>query len=381
MNFELTDDQKLLQKTVTAFVRKDSPVSRFRKLRDDDLGYSLEVWRQMGELGWLSVVLPESVGGFGGCFIDAALMLEAFGTTLVPEPFIPSIIMAAGAMVDAGKPDQIERWIEPLISGETTAALAYVEEGSRFYFDNPQCTATKQGAAYQLTGNKRFVLNGHAAHVLVVSAKVDGELGLFVVDSKMPGVTIQSIKTFDGQRAANIRFEKVELADDRRLGDGSKALTALSRTLDRAAAAACAEGVGLLDRVLKMTNEYLQTRDQFGVKIGSFQALQHRAVDMFVQTELCKSASILASIMADSDDETARQDAISAAKVQLVEGGRFVTQQSIQLHGGVGITDEHDIGLYFKRMHVLNTLFGDEDYHLQRFAASPTFLEGVEVAV
>jgi alkylation response protein AidB-like acyl-CoA dehydrogenase len=381
MNFELTDDQKLLQKTVTTFVKKDSPVKRFRDLRSDELGYSLEVWRQMGELGWLSVILPESVGGFGGSFIDAALMLEAFGTTLVPEPFVSSIVMAAGIMADAGQPEQIERWLEPLMEGETTAALAYVEDGCRFDFDKPKSEATKQGSGYRLTGDKRFVLNGHAAHFVVVSAMVDGEVGLFVVDSKMPGVTIQPIKTFDGQRAANIRFENVELEDGRRLDKNGKGLQALSRTLDRAAAAACAEGVGIVTTALKMTNEYLQTREQFGVKIGSFQALQHRAVDMFVQTELCKSSSIMASIMADSDDAIARQDAISAAKVQMVEGGRFVTQQSIQLHGGVGITDEHDIGLYFKRMHVLNTLFGDEEFHLKRFAASPTFLEGVEVAV
>lgn len=383
MNFDLSQDQKLLVDTAAAFVRKESPVTRLRALRQDPLGYSKQVWKQMGELGWLGILVPESLGGFGGTFVDAALVIEKLGTTLVPEPYVASVVLAGGMILGAGSEAQKKRWIEPLVAGDATYALAYAERESRFDPLRVATRAEKSGAGYRLSGEKVFVLNGHAADAIVVSARTSGSAGeregvsAFVVDAKARGVTVRPIKTMDGHHAAMVTFDGAVVDADRLLGGDGAAGPALERAIDLGAAAACAEGVGIMQTVLAMTRDYLCTREQFGVRIGTFQALQHRCVDMFIETELARSASMMASIKVDDPDETERKSAISAAKAQLAVSGRFVTQQSIQLHGGIGVTDEHDVGLYFKRMHVLNTLFGDEEHHLARFASLPTFTAGI----
>ncbi len=383
MNFDLSQDQKLLVDTAAAFARKESPVTRLRAMRQDAVGYSKAMWKQMGELGWLGILLPESLGGFGGTFVDAALVLEKLGTTLVPEPYIASVVLAGSAILGAGSAAQHKRWLEPLMAGDATLALAYAEREGRFDPLRIATRAQKTGNVYRLRGEKVFVLNGHAADSIVVSARTSGEsvdrggVSAFVVDAGARGLTTRPIKTMDGHHAAILTFEDVEVEVDRLLGGEGKAAPALEKALDLGAAAACAEGVGIMQTVLAMTRDYLCTREQFGVKIGTFQALQHRCVDMFIETELARSASMMASIKADDPDETERKSAISAAKVQLAVSGRFVTQQSIQLHGGIGVTDEHDVGLYFKRMHVLSTLFGDEEHHLARFASLPTFTAGI----
>ncbi len=384
MNFDLSQDQKLLVDTAAAFAKRESPIARLRSMREDPVGYSRGVWKQMGELGWLGILLPESLGGFGGGFQDAALILEKLGTTLVPEPYVASVILAGSTILALGTDEQRARWLQPLAAGDVTLALAYAERESRF---NPAAIATvaqKSGAAYRLSGEKVFVLNGHAADALVVSARTSGSRGdrdgvsAFVLDAKTPGLSVRSIKTMDGHHAAMITLQDVEADASRLLGPAGGAGGALERAVDLGAAAACAEGVGIMQTVLAMTRDYLCTREQFGVKIGTFQALQHRCVDMFIETELARSASMWASIKADDADDVERKTAISAAKVQLATSGKFVTQQAIQLHGGIGVTDEHDVGLYFKRMHVLNTLFGDEEYHLTRFASLPSFRAGID---
>jgi alkylation response protein AidB-like acyl-CoA dehydrogenase len=378
MNFELSDDQKLLKKTVADFARKDSPVARFRRLRADPLGYEKSVWRKMGELGWLAVPYSEDQGGFGGSFVDVSLILEELGRTLVPEPYLASVVLGGTPLARLGTQEQVSRWLEPMINGKTSLALAYAERGERYALDRVNTTATADGQGYVLHGEKVFVLNGHGADAIVVSAKSGKGVSLFVVNAGSPGVTRQTIKTIDGGKGALLGLNRVRVEKDQLLGDEGGALPTLEWTIDRGAAAACAEGTGLMAQVLKITRDYLCTREQFEAKIGTFQALQHRAVDMFVETEISKSTSILAAIAADGEDRWERASAISAAKVQLALGGRFVTQQAIQLHGGIGITDEADVGLYFKRMHLLNTLFGDEQYHLERYAALPTFAAGSE---
>jgi alkylation response protein AidB-like acyl-CoA dehydrogenase len=383
MNFDLSQDQKLLVDTATAFVRKESPVTRLRAMRSDPIGYSKDLWKKMGELGWLGILLPESLGGFGGTFVDAALIVEKLGTTLVPEPYVASVLLAGSTLLSAGTPAQKKQWLEPLAAGDVTLALAYAERESRFDPFRIATRAEKAGSGYRLTGEKIFVLNGHAADAIVVSARTSGSagdrdgVGAFVVDPAMRGLTVRPIQTMDGHHAAILRFDGVEVAADRVLGAEGGAAEALERALDLGAAAACAEGVGIMQTVLSMTRDYLCTREQFGVRIGTFQALQHRTVDMFIETELARSASMMASIKVDDPDEIERKSAISAAKAQIAVSGRFVTQQAIQLHGGIGITDEHDVGLYFKRMHVLSTLFGDEEHHLARFASLPSFTAGV----
>jgi len=377
MDFELSDDQKMLVDTAASFAKKESPVTRLRRLREDELGYEKKVWRQLGELGWLGILFPDELGGFGGRFMDAALVIEQFGATLVPEPYIPAIVLGGMSILHAGNSEQQKRWLPPLIEGKCTYALAYAEAASRFDVNAISTTATADGDSYRLDGEKVFVLNGHAADSIIVSARVGDAVSLFVVDAGTDGVSVQPLKTMDGQRAARIRFDKVAISSDRLLGEVGNGGAVLDKVMDLGAAAAVAEGLGITQAVLDMTVEYMKTREQFNAKIGMFQALQHRAVDMFVQVQLCRSMMMLAGIRADDADDDLRRSGVSAAKVQLATGGRFVVRQGIQLHGGIGCTDEHDVGLYFKRMQVLAMLFGDEDYHVNRFASQPSFTAGI----
>lgn len=379
MDFELTADQKLLVDTVASFAKRESPPSRLRKLRQDPIGYSRDTWKQMADLGWIGVMFPESMGGYGGGFIDVALILEQLGTTLVPEPLIPSLVLAGTALRDSGDARAIERWLPSMIAGDATFAFAYAEEGARF--DPLHCAtrAEKREGGWVLRGKKIFVLNGHAADEIIVVARTSGDissrdgLALFVVPRTAARLDAKSIRLIDGHGAAMLALDGVEVDADREIKVAGSVADLIESVIDHGAAAACAEGVGVMRAALDMTTDYLRTRTQFGVKIGSFQALQHRAVDMFVEVELAKSTSILAAIKVSATDPIERAFSISAAKAQLGVSGRYVTQQSIQLHGGVGVTDEHDIGLYFKRMQSLNTLFGDEEFHVQRYASSPRF--------
>ena len=378
MDFELSADQKLLLETAASFVKRESPVTRLRKLRDDAIGWQKPAWKAMAELGWLAIAFPEEAGGLGGSFVDAAIVLEQLGTTLVPEPFIPTLV-AATTLARGGDAAQRDRWLAPALAGDTSLALAWGEEGGRYHPCHITTRAEKKGDGWVLRGAKTFVDNGHAADALVVSARTSGSdddregVSLFVVAPDAPGVTRRAFATIDGHRAAHVALDGATVAAGALLGEAGAGASVLDEALDVGAAAACAESVGVMRAVLAMTCDYLRTREQFGVKIGSFQALQHRAVDMFVETELSRSVSMMASIKVSSPDATERAAAISAAKAQVAESGRFVTQQAIQLHGGIGVTDEHDVGLYFKRMHALITAFGDQEHHVARFAALPTF--------
>jgi len=382
MNFDLSDEQRLLVDSVATFVKKQSPIGRLRSLRADAVGWSRDVWRQMGEFGWLGVSLPEQAGGLGGSFVDAALILEQLGAALVPEPILPSLV-AAAPVLRLGTAEQQARFLAPFAAGEQSLALAWAEAQGRHDVADVATRAHRSGSGFRLEGEKRFVQNGHAADFIVVSARTSGGardregVSAFVLDRDTPGLHVRPIKTMDGHHAALITLAGVEVSADRLLGAEGSARAALEEAMDVGAAGACAEGVGITRAVLAMTTEYLRTREQFGVKIGSFQALQHRAVDMFVETELCKSTAILAAIKVSDPDEVERKAAISAAKVQLSVGGRYVTAQGTQLHGGIGVTDEHDIGLYFKRMQALSALFGDEEHHVARFASLPSFTAGL----
>ena len=390
MDFSLSDDQKMILKTAADFVKKELPLTRMRKMRQDEVGFSRETYKQMGELGWLGIALPESVGGFGGSFVDASLILEQLGRGLVSEPYAETAVVAAGALLHAAAlgadaQAQQERWLAPLAVGDEVISLAWAERGSRFDPAWLDCRAEMSGNRWRLKGDKVWVLAGNAADRLLVTARTSGAtadrdgVSLFVVDREQAGVELRPLRTMDGRHAAHLRLD-CELEPDRLVGPEGGALPALERALDLGAAASCCEGVGAMRASLDMTVEYLKTREQFGVKIGVFQALQHRAVDMFIQAELARSATIRSSIEVDSDDVDLRQRTVSAAKVQLAVSSRYVSQQAIQLHGGIGVTDEHDIGLYFKRLHVLSTLYGDEEHHVARFAALPSFEAGIRAS-
>ena len=375
MDFDLDQDQQMLSQTVADFAKNESPVARFRRFREDEVGYDPAVWRKMGELGWPGVPFPESVGGFGGGFVECAIVLENLAATLVPEPFLASVVLGGSTLLRAGSAEQHAAYLTPMIEGETTLALAYSERDSRHDVGAIETTATPKDGGYELNGEKVWVLNGHHADHLVVSARAPGGVTLFVVPRNAKGIRVRVAKTIDGHKAAFITFDRVAVGADARLGAEGSGAGVLDRTMDYAAAAAVAEAVGLATTMLRMTVDYLGTREQFGVKIGSFQALQHRAVDMYAETELLRSISMASAVRADEGEARLRRADISAAKYQLATGGIWVAQQALQPHGGIGVTDEHDIALYFKRMYALNALFGDAEHHVARFASSPDFVE------
>jgi alkylation response protein AidB-like acyl-CoA dehydrogenase len=356
MDFELDQDQQMLANTVADFAKNESPVERFRKLRDDDIGYDPAVWRKIGELGWLGVPFAESAGGFGGSFIECAVVLENLATTLVPEPYLASVVLGGMTLARAGNAAQHEAYLTPMIEGETTLALASSEPQSRYDVSAVETTATPDGGGYKLSGEKVWVLNGHQAEHLIVSAKAPRGVTLFVVPRDAEGVDVTVAKMIDGRKAAFIKLDNVAVGQDVRLGEEGSGAEVLDRTMDYAAAAAVAEGVGVATTMLRMT---------------------HRAVDMYAETELLRSISMASMVRADEDDISTRRGDVSAAKVQLATSGIWVAQQSLQLHGGIGVTDEHDIGLYFKRMYALNALFGDEEHHVARFASDAAFAEAV----
>ena len=380
MNFDLSKEQEMIVASVTSFVKDESPIERFRRLRDAEAGWDKDVWAQMGDYGWLGIAFPEDVGGIGGSFIDMALILEQLGRNLVPEPYIASVVLAGGLVDRLGTDDQRQALLPPMIEGQTSLTLAYSERQSRYNLEDCLTSAERtDDGGYRLDGGKVWVLNGETADTLIVLARTAGDqldrsgLSLFIVPADAEGLTRTAIQGMDGQRTAHLGFDGVQLGADALLGPEGEAIEAVEWAVDRAAAAACAEGQGQLTELLSRTIDYLKEREQFGTKIGSFQALQHRAADMFAEVELCKGTMILAAIKADSDDPEERSAEISAAKLQLSDGGWFVQENALQLHGGVGITDEQDVGLFFKRLRVLNGLFGDADYHVDRFQRSARF--------
>lgn len=385
MDFELNEDQKLLKDSAAQFT-KTSPVTRMRKLRshgstghgahseqNDPIGWEPSVWKQMGDLGWLGLFYPEDIGGLGMTFFDLCLIIEELGKTLVPEPIIASVVLAGGAVLHAGTKAQQKEILGPMIDGKTSLALAWSEKNGRYDASHVKTTATLANGQYTLTGEKIWALNGHAANTLIVSAQTASGISLFAIPKDAAGLTLTGIKTMDGQRAANLRLEGVQVPASALLGQEGKGLEAIEAALDLAAAATCSEAVGIASTVLWMTVNYLNVRKQFGVAIGTFQVLQHKSVDMFIETELLKSTAILATVKATDTDVNERKRAVSIAKAQLSSGGKLIVQHALQLHGGIGITDEHDVGLYFKRMNVIASLFGDEEHHLARFASLPSF--------
>ncbi len=379
MNFDLTEEQQMIMDQVAKFVANESPVSRFRALRETERGWEPEMWAKMAEQGWLAIEIPEDQGGFGGSFVDVAIILEQLGRGLVPEPYVASVVLAGGLLSELGSEAQREAFLTPMIEGSTTLAFAYAEAQSRYNPADCLLQAEPFGDRWKLSGEKVWVLNGHAADQIVVVARTGGEqldeagLSLFVIDGDAEGLTRIRVPGMDGQRTAVLRLDGVEVGTDRLLGRAGDAFSSIERAIDRGAAAACAEGQGQIRELFERTVAYLKERQQFGVPIGSFQVLQHIASDMYAETEICSGATILASIQVDNPDVDKRKADISAAKLQLSDGGWFVQENAIQLFGGIGVTDEQDEGLFFKRLRVLNGLFGDADWHVSRFQSLKSF--------
>ena len=374
MDFNLSEEQQMLVDSIEKFVANEYDFDTRRQLTDSELGFSSANWEKFADFGWLSVPFAEQHGGFSGSVVDVMLMAEAFGKVLVTEPFVPSIVLGGRLIELLGNASQCAELLPPLIEGKLQLALAYNEAGTG---GNPACVttrATRDGDDYVISGGEKLmVLNGHAADYLLVTARSDGNdrdargIEILVVDSKSEGLTQRAYPTVDGLRAADIKFSEVRVPAGQCLGDPNANLHVLETVIDEAIVAFGAEAIGAMETLVKTTVEYAQTREQFGSPIGKFQALQHRMVDMFIAHEESKSLLYMAALRSLEGGNIAKR-AASALKVQLSKAGRLVGQEAVQIHGGMGMTDELKVGHYFKRLTAIDTLFGSYDYHLERYA-------------
>ncbi|MBI4987657.1 MAG: acyl-CoA dehydrogenase family protein [Rhodocyclales bacterium] len=368
MDFNYTDEQNALQDTLRRFISKDYGFEQRRALAKSDAGFSREHWAQFAELGLLALPYPEEFGGMNGNAVDTLLVMEAFGRGLVLEPYLATVIVAGGLIRDAGSDAQKEALLPAIAGGELMMALAHYEPGARYEVSRVDTAAKADGSGWKLSGAKGVVLGGGAADKLLVSARTEKDISLFLVDRKADGVTVRSYMTQDGGRAAEIHFDNVAVGADALVGTKDAALPAIERALDYGIAALCAEAVGIMAALDEATLEYLKTRKQFGQPIGRFQALQHRMVDMVIATEQSRSMATLAAVKADSPDAAERRRALSAAKAYIGQQARFVGQQAVQLHGGMGVVDELNVSHYFKRLTMIDLTFGNTDHHLGLFS-------------
>lgn len=372
MNFDLSEERQMLVDSVSKFLQNDYDFEIRRKLAKSELGFSRDNWKTYADLGWLSVPFSADLGGFGGTTVDLMLMHEQFGKAMVVEPLVPTLILGGRLIELLGSAGQKESLLSAVIQGELQLALASNERIAR---NNPAIvgtTATQSGDSYVLNGEKIVVLNGQAADQLLVTARTSGAvdakdgISVFLVDANAAGVERTAYATLDGLRAADIKLTNVKVPAANLLGTAGAALEAVETVLDEATLALCAEAVGAMEVMYKTTVEYCKTRKQFGMPIGKFQVLQFRMVDMFIAHEQSKSMIYMAALRAPEGREAARK-AISAAKVQIGKASRKVGQEAIQLHGGMGMTDELNVGYYFKRVTAIDALFGNVDYHLERY--------------
>jgi alkylation response protein AidB-like acyl-CoA dehydrogenase len=374
VDFSLTQEQTLIRDSALRFVADEYGFAARTALAQSTDGFSREHWKTFAELGWLGIGLPEERGGFGGTPVETMLLMEAFGTGLVLEPFVASVVLGGGALAHGASSSEHFDLLRAMVEGDVLLTLAYAEPDGRF---DPAAVVTRarsDGADLVITGKKVAVPFGAAADHFVVSLRTGDSNGdskgiaLAVIDARSGGIARNDYTTIDGLRASDITFDGVRVPRAALLD--APGLELLERVLDDGIAAICAEAVGVMATMQRVTVDYLKTRKQFGVSIGSFQALQHRAVDMLIQLELARSMEIFAAMMLRSAGSTAeRRRALSAAKVQVSRSGRYVGQQAIQLHGAIGMTDEYMVGHYFKRMSAIELSFGDVDYHLKRYVA------------
>jgi pimeloyl-CoA dehydrogenase small subunit len=372
MDFDLSEEQRLLKESVDGLLTDSYDFDQRKKYMAEKGGWSKTLWGKLAEQGLLGLPFSEDDGGFGAGGVETMIVMEALGKALVLEPYLATVILAGGFLRHGGSAEQKAAHIPGIIDGSKTFAFAQLEKNSRYDLGDVSTTAKKKGDGWVIDGEKFVVLNGETADMLVVTARTKGGqrdhggIGLFLVPGNAKGIARKGYPTQDGLHAADITLTGIEVGADAAIGDPENALPLIERVVDEARCALCAEAVGVMDASLKSTVEYLKTRKQFGVAIGSFQTLQHRAADMFVAVEQARSMSMFATMASEFDNANERATAVAAAKVQIGKSLKFVGQQSIQLHGGIGMTQEAKIGHYFKRLTMIENTFGDTDYHLRR---------------
>jgi pimeloyl-CoA dehydrogenase small subunit len=372
MDFDLSEEQRLLKESVDGLLTDAYDFDSRKKYMAEKGGWSRAIWSRLAEQGLLGLPFSEDDGGFGAGAVETMIVMEALGKALVLEPYLATVVISGAFLRHGGSAAQKAAHIPGIIDGSRTFAFAQLEKNSRYDLNDVSTTAKAKGDGWVIDGEKFVVLNGENADTLIVTARSKGGrrdasgIGVFAVAADAKGVARKGYPTQDGLHAADITFTGVEVGADAAIGDPDNALPLIERVVDEARTAMCAEAVGAMDESLKTTVEYLKTRKQFGVAIGSFQTLQHRAADMFVAVEQARSMSMFATMAAEFDNANERATAVAAAKVQIGKSAKFVGQQSIQLHGGIGMTQEAKIGHYFKRLTMIENTFGDTEYLLRR---------------
>ena len=365
MDFELTDEQKMLNETVTRFVAETYNFqAREHALKTAD-GWSRDAYAGLAEMGLLALPFAEEDGGFGGGGIEMMIVMEALGRGLIVEPFFATVVLAGGVLRHGATAEQRAALVPDLVAGTRIMALAHSEKGLPRHTLDARCTAVRSGDGWTIDGRKIAVIHGQSADTLIVSARTQEGLSLFLVDAKAPGVTITGARGYDGVPVATVGLTGATVAADALIGAAGDGAATLATVFEEATAALVAEAVGAMAETFDVTVDYLKTRQQFGVAIGSFQALQHRAVDMLMQLELSRSMAILAALSLDIDEDQRARN-ISAAKAQIGKSGKMIGQEAVQMHGAIGITAEYKVGHAFKRLTAIDALLGDRDWHLAR---------------
>ena len=375
MDFSYTDVQQMLQDSVQKFVQKSYDFDTRNTILNSEQGYSAENWQLFADLGWLAVPFSEEDGGLGGSAVDLMVIMEEFGKANLIEPYTAGAVLSGSLVAELATGDAKTTLVEGIIGGELLLASAFAEPGSRFNPGSVATSAAVNGDDVTLNGIKVAVENGPNANKLLVSARESGDvrdplgISVFVVDASTPGISMRSYQTVDGKMASEVTLADVKVPASNRLGEAGAALPAIEVATNRAIVAVSAEAVGALEVLLQKTVEYSKTRKQFGTPIGTFQALQHRMADMFIQCQLARSIVIMAAMALDGDDSAEEKaKAVAAAKSRIGKAIKDVGQEAIQIHGGIAMTEELDVGHLFKRVTALDLAFGDGDYHTQRFA-------------
>jgi len=377
MDFSLSDVQTMLADSVEKFVIKDYDFESRQKYAASETGYSAEVWQTFCELGWTAIPFADDDGGFDGGPIETMILMQQFGRGLVVEPYLANIVLTGGILRRVASPAQKKKWLQPLIAGELQAAFAFVEPQSRYELSNIETSANPDNDGWIINGKKGVVLNGGNADLLIIPARTAGDttaidgISLFAIDGNADGVSRRAYPTVDGHQAAEIELANVRVDANALLGETGQGFTPIESTIDEATLAICAEAVGIMQVLTDKTVDYAKNRVQFGVPIGTFQALQHRMVDMLTASELCYSLLLWAT-MANADQTDDARRAISAIKYQVGTAGTLVGQEAVQLHGGMGISWELDIGHYFKRLTTIGQMLGNSDWHLDKLADAGT---------
>jgi alkylation response protein AidB-like acyl-CoA dehydrogenase len=374
MDLTPSDEQRLLRESADRFVGEIYTADHRRKIASEPLGFSADLWKQFADLGWLALPIAEAHGGLGGGAIEVGILMEAFGRGLVSEPYLSTVVIGASLISECGTDAQKQALLPKIADGSLCLTFAHSERQARFDLADVRTTAKKAPDGWCLDGNKTAVLDGSAAGQIIVSARVDdgsgklGKLCLFLVPQGTRGLASRDYPRLGGGRACNLELNSVQLPADALLGDGNDVLPAIEAVIDRAMAALGAEAVGIMQTLLDQTLEYTKIRKQFGRPLSANQVIRHRLADMAMQCDEARSMALRAALMADAEP-VARSRAASGAKAKIGKCARFVAEQSVQLHGAMGVTEELDIGAYFKRLLAFDTLFGGSAHHYRRHAA------------